>query len=93
MQYLLQSSTLFIFASIARTFPPPMQETPLLFSPPIGHSYVRASVVVGEGGAGVGPGVVTTGDIPGHASDGNTTRAITTSSKLNTTLILSLHFA
>ena len=90
IQYLLQSSTLFTFASIASTFSPPMQENPLLFSPPIGHSYVGALVVVGEGGAGVGAGVVTIGDIPGQASDGNAPRANVTSSNLNKTVILSL---
>ena len=57
-QYLLQRSTL----STADFIPsgrilPSMHETPLLVSPPIGHLYFGAVVVVGAGGAGVGLGV------------------------------------
>ena len=61
-----------------------MHETPLLVSPPIGHLYFGAVVVVGAGGAGVGVGVgVGVGGGGGgggagvkHASEGKSTRVI-----------------
>jgi len=59
-----------------------MHETPLLVSPPIGHLYFGAVVVVGAGGAGVGVGVGAGGGGGGggagvkHASEGKSTRVI-----------------
>jgi len=64
---------------------PSMHETPLLVSPPIGHLYFGAVVVVGAGGAGVGVGVGVGGGGGGvgggggkvkHASEGKSTRVI-----------------
>ena len=55
-----------------------MHETPLLVSPPIGHLYFGAVVVVGAGGAGVGVGVGVGGGggKVKHASEGKSTRVI-----------------